>query len=148
MLRHGLTIYLMLMTLVGPRLCSCSPPLFVLPTSSPAPRQSDTAFPPRCCCPKHPTGPENTLPSGSQPAPRPHGPCQGRCVAAPALPATRTLAGKLTSVGDPGDALDSAGLFVGFLAQNTDARQSSETSPGLPFLSAWDLLRAFHFLRC
>ena len=146
--RFVLAIYLSLHTIVGPWLCCCS--LTIFASNSPTSAGPQAARPPQkhsCCqCEGEPTRPDD---GGESDSPsRPHScPCQkSQSEIASALPSS-TLAEQIS-------------LRQGFhewllAAFSVTAVPSADGRPialyegnALPFLTADDLLRLHHVLRC
>ncbi|MBY0512665.1 MAG: hypothetical protein K2P78_01990 [Gemmataceae bacterium] len=155
MLRTALTIYMVLATLVGPAVCCCS----LCPAAAgvgrpflPAPHRSPaTPSPAGCphCCGQSAPAPDSPSKTPDRDPGRPQKPacpCQSHA-AQPALPqaeadGTSVLA-LLVAFAD----MISAGPLATWVAVEADLRPSCPAE-GVPFLTAQDLLRAHHLLRC
>lgn len=148
MVRVGVSIYLMFVTLAGPLLCPCSTSSWYTSTAS-----TDTNAPPRVarscpCCPRPTTASREHPRGGEQPAPA-QTPCScpshGHRVVA--FPPQRVQ--HITQ--DAGGTLDGVHLGLLFcwadLAWLAQGAASPRPSDRL-FLDPQDLLRVFHILRC
>lgn len=155
MFRIGLTTYLMLVTLAGPSWCCCSATrLFALLAHPPQGERPQPAHSRHSCChsQSHPTeGHSQGLPgNGHQKSEGPACPC---------CPCSQHCSDPVISL--PADP-ESAGYGLTFrlntcqdlvetvaaLPTVDGATQASRECPPSPFLSARDILRALHILRC
>jgi hypothetical protein len=145
LMRTAVTIYLAFATLIGPALCCCSARLLAAPAPNPAaPHPVET--PPAECphCRKHtPPTPTDEKP---QPSKKPECPCCARG-ADPVLMQVETDAGWVLAALQ---ALSGLLPLESLLASHVIESQVGPTTPvvGAPFLTAQDLLRAHHLLRC
>jgi hypothetical protein len=153
MFRTGISIYLAIMTLAGPWLCCCSAahlanPKPVAPTASTGSGADDEL--PACCRHRHAARPEQT------PGDHPHrgGPAGPRCPCgkdpnrtAPALDTESARQLRPTPA-----ALSPTDVVALLPALHTAPAEGIAPVPrerrALPFLTADDLLRVLHLLRC
>ena len=154
MMRFGVSIYLMLVTLAGPLLCPCSAPQLVSYFSAPDSEKTSDTTPSCPCCPKLPKlplSPTRSQSAGeSQPTsaiPPGQCPCQSHGHWGAALLSARVQQARQTD-NSLGDHLFYAALLglanfhhVALAWRTTDA-------PSRSFFDPKDLLRAFHILRC
>lgn len=149
MLRTVVTIYLSLATLAGPAVCCCSVFRFATPASAAHPVRPPSNDESGGCphCHKHaaPTPPDTPTKEPDRPR-SPDCPCRSHA-AQPAVPqAEAELGVVLTSVLSFAD-LVPAEIAATWIAVAPDLLPASQLAL-LPFLTAQDLLRAHHLLRC
>lgn len=152
MVRIGISVYLMLATLVGPGLCCCTTPRLLAALAHPG----KTEQPRLSCCPHHhqsgvadhPTGPEQAPQKREQPG-HPDCPCQENRATLALLSPDSESALQLLS-----RHLASGWMtFVGALPMAVPQFVAGLTGvpggcPAFPFLTARDMLRSLHVLRC
>jgi hypothetical protein len=161
MVRIGVSIYLMLIAFAGPWFCCCTPAhvsdllTALRPRQEQAPEEPPPAPSPQCRCGQHkPAAPSGKQPQKHEPKPaeREDGrpcPCQeqrsqsAQVVAldrGPELPSPRSPLQV--------HALDSAPFLAPGQLLPPDAAETLPGASALPFLTAQDLLRSLHRLRC
>jgi hypothetical protein len=145
LMRAALTIYLVFATLVGPTVCCCSARLLAAHAPRPATPQPVETPPAECPhCHKHtPPAPTDEKP---QPAQKPECPCCARG-ADPVLMQVETDAGWVLATLHALSGLLPVDTFAGSYVLESSARPDTPVV-GVPFLTAQDLLRAHHLLRC
>jgi hypothetical protein len=145
MMRTVVTIYLAFAMLVGPAMCCCSARLFAAHGQPSAAPQSAVPAPAECPhCRKHmPSAPTDEKP---QPPKKPECPCCARG-AEPVLMQVETDTGwVLSALQALSGLLPVDTLFNSYVVE----LHLELTTPvvGAPFLTAQDLLRTHHLLRC
>lgn len=151
MVRFGLSIYLMIVSLAGPLLCPCSAPQFLSFFSAQKSGETADTTPSCPCCPKLPklpSSPTRSLPEDEQQpkVPPTECPCQSHGHRAPLISAriqqNRQAADRLDS-----DLFHPALLWWTNFASSTLACGATDAA-SRPFFNPKDLLFVFHFLRC
>jgi hypothetical protein len=161
MMRIGLSVYLILVTLAGPALCCCSLrglTKFATQPADRAGRQTSAEPPPAtppedggcCCCHHQKPAPTPKPPKSDDPPLRqPTDPCPCRHHASqPALPSSQADSAAPWLFSPVFLALLSFApvALAGSVADGLTG--AAVSSAGRPFLTAQDMLRAHHLLRC
>jgi hypothetical protein len=145
MLRIALTIYLAFATLVGPALCCCSARLWAAQIHTPTSRLASTESTLVGCphCRKHATPAPTENP---EPQKKPECPCCARG-ADPVLTQVETDASwVLSALQALSGLLPVDTLLASFVVESQ--LEPTTLVVGVPFLTAQDLLRTHHLLRC
>lgn len=146
MFRTAVTIYLSLATLVGPAVCCCSVPPLAAPVSATQPVRPSSSDDSGGCphCRKHPAPATPDTPANGPDRPcKPECPCRSHA-AQPALIQTDSDLGGVLST-----PLSAVALFPHPHQAGVDnGGRADAPVTGVPFLTAQDLLRAHHLLRC
>jgi hypothetical protein len=154
MIRIALSIYLTLATCAGPAFCCCAPPrllpLLTGRAKSPIPSTRHS-----CCCHDAPTSTQQQQLSSEgnsrKPAcPKRGCPCQGDGSQRAALPTPHSEATQQTQQHHSLERQVETLLFLHPVAGLSLSRacQLPGDCPPMPFLTAEDILRAMHILRC
>ncbi|MBA4192551.1 MAG: hypothetical protein C0467_31675 [Planctomycetaceae bacterium] len=148
MLRGLVALYLIVATLVGPRLCLC--PASVTAAAPNAPSIPENTVPRSCgCCKTSTATPSTATPSPGQQCPdQPSVPCQCQCgkqdTAATVRAVGRTAKSSVDHDGFPGP-VPSCGVHYPAPIQHVF---SVDHVRDLPFYTTHDILYVFHRLRC
>jgi hypothetical protein len=157
MLRVGLSISLILSMVPGPWLCCCTAARLVsaagLGRPSARPGAADPARQHDCCCCCHqtasPVRDKAVVPQRDGPAPaRPTCPCRQRQFDLVSLPPAQGAAGRLPLLMHDTQGAPAAPAFSGCVSALSSYQEGREAERNLPFLTARDILRALHILRC
>lgn len=151
MMRSVAVIYLILTTLVGPRLCPCSTlPLGGGPSSPAVGPVRDDLAPRSCRCCDAPRPADTSPRERGEPRPEPpSGPCHCRCGAAIDAIARPVPRSELTGVSSDLDFIGFVGSVFGLpplLLASTEGTTRGTVDPR--FAATHDLLHVFHNLRC
>jgi hypothetical protein len=147
MFRVAVATYLMLVQFAGPLLCCCS-----TPRAAPSAAQAPAAQPSpsgHSCCGSHATKADRQhAPAGPQPCERRDCPCQQGSDRLAVLPAQAAEAVKQLQQRDVAPVLLAPSALSVDGCPLPGALQASEAPRAFPFLTADDILRALHILRC
>jgi hypothetical protein len=150
MLRIALAAYLSAVTLAGPWLCCCTG-LRVLASLLPGlttAAEQEAGKLPACC--QHHVSSKTAVPEPGEQPPDPDCPChkhQERVAAVPPAQATPADGLARDDAAAGGWMLVAVPVAAGWVA-SCGGHRDSDLQVDLPFLSAQDLLRAHHLMRC
>lgn len=151
MLRIGLSTYLSVVTLAGPWFCCCTTTRLLARLAPSAPTDAQPRA--QCCCHAHSAStvaPCQTRPGAPAQAPPRHNcPCGQNARDTLALPSARSPGSEIETLSRLLALVPSVGGLVMDTWNSLDpADLSGPLDIGSPFLTASDLLRAHHLLRC